>query len=32
VSTVQLAGGQPGLRIDFAVPGPLGLLTGSVSR
>jgi hypothetical protein len=31
VSTVQLAGGQPGLRIDFAVPGPLGLLDGSVS-
>ncbi len=32
VSTVQLAGGQAGLRIDFAAPSPLGLLTGSVFR
>jgi hypothetical protein len=32
VSTVQLPGGQSGLRIDFATPGPLGLLSGSVSR
>ncbi len=32
VTTVQLPGGQPGLRIDFATPGPLGLLAGSVSR
>jgi hypothetical protein len=32
VSTVQLPGGQTGLRIDFATPGALGLLTGSVSR
>jgi hypothetical protein len=32
VTTVQLPGGQTGLRIDFATPGPLGLLTGSVSR
>jgi hypothetical protein len=30
-TTVQLAGGQPGLRIDFAAPGPLGLLTGTAS-
>src|SRR5690242_3517937 len=29
---VRLAGGQPGLRIDFAAPGPLGLLTGNASR
>ncbi len=29
VSTVRLAGGQPGLRIDFAAPSPLGLLAGS---
>jgi hypothetical protein len=28
---VRLAGGQPGLRIDFAAPGPLGLLTGNAS-
>jgi len=28
---VRLAGGQPGLRIDFAAPGPLGLLTGNPS-
>lgn len=28
---VRLAGGQPGLRIDFAAPGPLGLLTGDAS-
>ena len=32
VTTVQLAGGQTGLRIDFATPSPLGLLTGSTSR
>lgn len=32
VSTVQLPGGQTGLRIDFATPGPLGLLAGTVSR
>ena len=32
VSTVRLADGQAGLRIDFAAPSPLGLLTGSVSR
>jgi Zn-dependent M28 family amino/carboxypeptidase len=31
VTTVQLAGGQQGLRIDFAAPGPLGLLAGSVT-
>jgi len=30
VTTVRLAGGQPGLRIDFAAPGPLGLLAGSI--
>jgi hypothetical protein len=30
-ATVRLAGGQPGLRIDFAAPGPLGLLTGTTS-
>jgi hypothetical protein len=29
VTTVRLAGGQPGLRIDFAAPSPLGLLAGS---
>ena len=29
VTTVRLAGGQTGLRIDFAAPSPLGLLTGS---
>jgi hypothetical protein len=28
---VQLAGGRPGLRIDFAAPGLLGLLAGSVT-
>jgi hypothetical protein len=28
---VRLDGGQPGLRIDFAAPGPLGLLTGAAS-
>ncbi len=28
-STVRLAGGQPGLRIDFAAPSPLGLLAGA---
>jgi hypothetical protein len=31
VTTVRLAGGQPGLRIDFAAPSPLGLLAGSTS-
>ncbi len=31
VSTVRLAGGQQGLHIDFAAPGPLGLLAGSVT-
>ncbi len=30
-ATVRLAGGQPALRIDFAAPGPLGLLTGTAS-
>ncbi len=30
-STVRLAGGQPALRVDFAAPGPLGLLTGTAS-
>jgi hypothetical protein len=30
VTTVRLADGQAGLRIDFAAPSPLGLLTGSV--
>jgi len=30
-AVVRLAGGQPGLRIDFAAPGPLGLLTGTAS-
>jgi hypothetical protein len=30
-SIVRLAGGQPGLRIDFAAPAPLGLLTGNAS-
>jgi hypothetical protein len=30
VTTVRLAGGQPGLRIDFAAPSPLGLLAGSI--
>jgi hypothetical protein len=30
-TTVRLAGAQPGLRIDFAAPGPLGLLTGAAS-
>jgi len=28
---VRLAGGRPGLLIDFAAPGPLGLLTGGAS-
>jgi len=28
---VRLAGCQPGLRIDFTAPGPLGLLTGNAS-
>jgi hypothetical protein len=31
VTTVRLAGGHPGLRIDFAAPSPLGLLAGSTS-
>ena len=31
VTSVRLPGGQPGLRIDFAAPGPLGLLTGAAS-
>jgi hypothetical protein len=30
VTTVRLADGQAGLRIDFAAPSPLGLLTGGV--
>ena len=30
-TSVRLPGGQPGLRIDFAAPGPLGLLTGTAS-
>jgi hypothetical protein len=30
-ATVRLAGGRPALRIDFAAPGPLGLLTGTAS-
>jgi hypothetical protein len=30
-TAVRLAGGQPGLRIDFAAPAPLGLLTGNAS-
>ncbi len=30
-SVVRLAGGQPGLRINFAAPAPLGLLTGNAS-
>ena len=29
VTTIRLADGQPGLRIDFAAPSPLGLLAGS---
>jgi hypothetical protein len=32
VTRVQLPGGQTGLRIDFATPGALGLLAGSISR
>jgi len=28
---VRLAGGQPGLLIDFAAPGPLGLLAGGAA-
>ena len=31
-AVVRLPGGQPGLRIDFAAPGPLGLLTGTASQ
>ena len=30
VAIVRLAGGQAGLRIDFAAPSPLGLLAGSI--
>lgn len=30
VTPVGLADGQPGLRIDFAAPSPLGLLAGSI--
>jgi hypothetical protein len=30
-TVVRLADGQLGLRIDFAAPGPLGLLTGNAS-
>lgn len=30
-AAVRLPGGQPGLRITFAAPGPLGLLTGTTS-
>jgi hypothetical protein len=30
VTTVRLPGSQPGLRIDFAAPSPLGLLAGSI--
>jgi hypothetical protein len=30
VTTVRLADGPPGLRIDFAAPSPLGLLAGSI--
>jgi len=32
VTTVRLADGQPGLRIGFAAPSPLGLLAGSIPR
>jgi hypothetical protein len=32
ITTVQLADGQTGLRIDFAAPSPLGLLTGGAPR
>jgi hypothetical protein len=32
VTTVRLAGGQPGLLIDFAAPSPHGLLAGSIPR
>jgi hypothetical protein len=32
VTMVRLADGQPGLRIDFAAPSPLGLLTGGAPR
>ncbi len=31
VTSVRLPGGQSGLRIDFAAPAPLGLLTGAAS-
>ena len=31
VTSVRLPGGEPGLRIDFAAPGPLGLLAGTAS-
>jgi hypothetical protein len=30
-AVVELDGSQPALRIDFAAPGPLGLLTGAAS-
>jgi hypothetical protein len=30
-ATVRLDNGQPALRVDFAAPGPLGLLTGTAS-
>ena len=32
VTTVRLADGQAGLRIDFAAPSPLGLLAGGAPR
>ncbi len=32
VATVQLADGQAGLRIDFAAPSPLGLLTSGARK
>ena len=32
VATVQLADGQAGLRIDFAAPSPLGLLTSGAHK
>jgi hypothetical protein len=32
VTTIRLADGQAGLRIDFAAPSPLGLLTGGAPR
>jgi hypothetical protein len=30
-ATVRLSNGQPALRVDFAAPGPLGLLAGTTS-